>query len=68
MTTGTPPRDAQGRPQSFIDPASAPENAGRWVAYRADPRGGWVYAGIYDSEADARAAVGLPPASHETES
>jgi len=66
MSTGTPPRDAQGRPQSYVDPASSPELFGRWFAYRADPaRGGWTYVGIYDSENEARAAVGLPPVDQQ---
>jgi len=62
MTNGSPPRDAAGNPISYVDPASSPELFGKWFAYRADPaRGGWAYAGIYESEDEARAAVGLPP-------
>jgi hypothetical protein len=65
MTTGTPPRDASGNPISYVDPASSPELFGKWFAYRADPRGGWTYVGIYDSENEARAAVGLPPVDQQ---
>ncbi|MGO8915401.1 MAG: hypothetical protein ACLQJR_05785 [Stellaceae bacterium] len=61
MTEGSPPRDASGKPINYVDPANSPELAGKWFAYRVDPTGAWRYAGIYDTEAEARAAVGLPP-------
>jgi hypothetical protein len=58
--TASPIRDASGRPISYVDPARSPPLAGKWFAYRADRDGGWVYAGCFNTEVDARVAVGLP--------
>jgi hypothetical protein len=59
MKIGTPPRDAQGRPQPFIDPSVS--EPGRWFAYSVTVDGkGWRCVGIFDDENAARSAVGLP--------
>jgi hypothetical protein len=57
--TGSPIRDANGKPISYIDPASSAPLAGKWFAYRGVGNG-WVYVGLFGTEADARVAVGLP--------
>jgi hypothetical protein len=56
----SPVRDARGRPCVYVDPARSPTLAGKWLAYRA-VGDGWEYAGMFNSENDARRAVGLPP-------
>jgi hypothetical protein len=57
--TGSPIRDAAGRPIAYVDPATSPSLAGKWVAYRV-VGGRWVYVGMFRNEIDARVAVGLP--------
>jgi hypothetical protein len=56
---GSPIRDANGRPISYVDPARSSPLAGKWFAYRAVGKG-WVYVGMFRNEIDARVAVGLP--------
>ena len=59
MSQATPPRDAAGNPIPFVDPSVS--EPGRWFAYTVTADGkGWRCIGIFDSENEARAAVGLP--------
>lgn len=58
-TTGSPIRDTNGHPIAYVDPARSQPLAGQRFAYRTDGDG-WVYAGMFNSETDARRAVGLP--------
>ena len=56
--TGSPIRDAAGRPIAYVDPARSSPLAGKWFAYRAEGDG-WTYVGCFNTEVDARVAVGL---------
>jgi hypothetical protein len=56
--TSTPPRDPNGKPIGYTDQAGSPSLSGKWFAYLANCIG-WIYAGLFSDEAEARRAAGI---------